>query len=388
MFGVLSCIDAANCGRLDDWVHRYLSGGLWANAGLRDGLRLQRRYWIGPLLVPLQKLERCCGPEPAMEFPVPTDAWENKISNIASGLTDPKNLPPLIVEWRAGVLSVRDGSHRHGAMTAAGWSDCWVVVWCNTSDDYARARTALGAIVDKGRYEHLHRNGWALFPATVSDDLVATAINAIATDRADNHDPARQREYDNISYCPDLRDKPSISRLLTHSPARAILDRALGWNEIEYDRGQIAIRQAHNTDKPYPPKAHIDGVGSGLNGLALGSPISNFTALVGVFLTRVDTEFAGNFTAWPGSHHRLEAHFRHRGPQAMLEGMPQIELGRPIQLFASPGDVVLCHYQLAHTAAVNRSVNDRIAIYFRVWLKGIENRRWELLTNIWNGWRV
>jgi hypothetical protein len=47
MFEVLSCMDAANCGRLDDWAHRYLSAGPWANAGLRDGLRLQRRYWIG-----------------------------------------------------------------------------------------------------------------------------------------------------------------------------------------------------------------------------------------------------------------------------------------------------------------------------------------------------
>jgi ectoine hydroxylase-related dioxygenase (phytanoyl-CoA dioxygenase family) len=72
----------------------------------------------------------------------------------------------------------------------------------------------------------------------------------------------------------------------------------------------------------------------------------------------------------------------------MLEGMPQIELGQPIQLFADLGDVVLCHYQLAHTAALNLSANDRIAIYFRGWLKGIENRRWELLTNIWNGWQV
>jgi ectoine hydroxylase-related dioxygenase (phytanoyl-CoA dioxygenase family) len=51
-------------------------------------------------------------------------------------------------------------------------------------------------------------------------------------------------------------------------------------------------------------------------------------------------------------------------------------------------DVVLCHYQLAHAAAVNVSPNDRIAVYFRVWLKDIENRRWELLTNIWNGWRI
>src|SRR5215470_20305044 len=64
-------------------------------------------------------------------------------------------------------------------MTAAGWSDCWVIVWCNTSDDDARARTALGAAVDQGRFEHLHRNGWAYFRKTVSDELVATATTAI-----------------------------------------------------------------------------------------------------------------------------------------------------------------------------------------------------------------
>jgi hypothetical protein len=238
------------------------------------------------------------------------------------------------------------------------------------------------------RFEHLHRNGWALFPAAVPGNLVSTATTAIAGDRAQYYDPERQREYDNISYCPDLRGEPPIMELLTHSPAKAILDRALGWNEIAHDGGQIAIRQAHNTDRRHPPEPHIDGIATGTNGLARGSPISNFTALVGVFLTRVDTEFAGNFTVWPGSHHRLEAYFRERGAQAMHEGMPQIELGQPVQLFADPGDVVLCHYQLAHAAAVNLSANDRIAIYFRVWLKDIERRRWELLTNIWDGWRV
>ena len=67
--------------------------------------------------------------------------------------------------------------------------------------------------------------------------------------------------------------------------------------------------------------------------------------------------------------------------------MPQIDFGAPVQLFVEPGDVILCHYQVAHTAAVNLSPNDRIAIYFRVWLKGIEERRWELLTNIWDRWR-
>jgi ectoine hydroxylase-related dioxygenase (phytanoyl-CoA dioxygenase family) len=40
-----------------------------------------------------------------------------------------------------------------------------------------------------------------------------------------------------------------------------------------------------------------------------------------------------------------------------------------------PGDVVICHYQLAHSAAVNRSCNDRIAIYFQIWLRNIDDRR-------------
>jgi hypothetical protein len=46
------------------------------------------------------------------------------------------------------------------------------------------------------------------------------------------------------------------------------------------------------------------------------------------------------------------------------------------------------HYQLAHTAAVNLSDQDRIAIYFRVWLADIDERRWQLLTNVWDGWRL
>jgi len=234
----------------------------------------------------------------------------------------------------------------------------------------------------------LRQDGWGLFPGAVSADLVTTAIDAIKSDCAHNYDPTRQREYDNISFCPDLRDKPQIAELLTHSTGKTLLERVLGWDAIEFSPGQIAIRQAHNTDKPYPPVPHIDGTGTGANGRPAGSSISNFTALLGVFLTKVDAEFAGNFTVWPGSHHRLEAYFRNRGPQAMHEGMPQIDLGQPTQLFANPGDIILCHYQLAHTAAVNLSAHDRIAIYFRVWLKGIEKRRWELLTNIWDGWKI
>lgn len=109
--------------------------------------------------------------------------------------------------------------------------------------------------------------------------------------------------------------------------------------------------------------------------------LETFTALVGVFLSKVDCDFAGNFTVWPGSHLILEEYFRQRGPQAMYEGMPEvmheIALGTPEQIKCSPGDVVFC---LAHSATVNLSDNDRYAVYFRISLNNQKEKRWRRLT--------
>ncbi len=68
--------------------------------------------------------------------------------------------------------------------------------------------------------------------------------------------------------------------------------------------------------------------------------------------------------------------------------MPAVDLGKPTQLICDPGDAILCHYQLAHTAAVNTSNVDRVAVYFRIWFNDIDTRRWQLLTNIWDGWKL
>ena len=64
VFDVASCRAAARAGHLEDWLHRYLRRGPWANLGLSDGLRRCPRNWIGPVLLRLNALERCCGPEP------------------------------------------------------------------------------------------------------------------------------------------------------------------------------------------------------------------------------------------------------------------------------------------------------------------------------------
>lgn len=229
--------------------------------------------------------------------------------------------------------------------------------------------------------------GFAQLPGLIDEAHVAAARSAIDRDLQENYDASRQGEYDGTSYCPKLRGTRPIMNLLEATAASAILDEALGLDTVAWDGGQIAIRKVHNVECAIAPEPHIDGFATDSNGLEKGK-IYNHTALIGVFLTPVVREFAGNFTVWPGSHSRYEAYFRQRGSRAMKEPMPILDLGAPAQLMCGVGDVVICHYALGHAAAVNTSDEDRIAIYFRVWLRDIEANRWKYLTNMWSGWRV
>jgi hypothetical protein len=235
--------------------------------------------------------------------------------------------------------------------------------------------------------EHLRTQGFAHFPGLTPEPLIRAAREAIEIDLSSNYDSERQSEYDNQSYCPQLKGTPPIMNLLVQSPVHNLLDEIFELDKIGWDGGQIAIRRAHNHPKPIPPQPHIDGFSSGRNGLEEGK-IYNHTVLVGVFLTPVSSAFAGNFTVWPGSHDVYENYFRVRGPQAMREPMATPEIGAPVQLMCSVGDVVLAHYQLAHSASVNTADIDRVAIYFRVWLHSMESNRWHYLTNIWEGWKL
>ena len=132
---------------------------------------------------------------------------------------------------------------------------------------------------------------------------------------------------------------------------------------------------------------HIDGIATLHNGLT-AQTLQTFTLLVGVFLTATSTEFAGNFTVWPGSHLAMEQYFLATGPSALSRGQPDIAHGAPHQILAAPGDVILSHYSLAHAAAANTSANDRIAVYFRLTLNDQAQQRWRRLTHIWDGWRI
>jgi hypothetical protein len=138
----------ASEGRIEEWVHQYLTTGSWANPGFSEGLKKQKRWWHGPVEVPLASLARCVGPVPGMEFQVSHEYWYNRTRKMAESLSDPLALPPLIVEYREGELSIRDGNTRYGAMKIKDWKTCWVIFWYNSKSDYRHHTSILMGEMD------------------------------------------------------------------------------------------------------------------------------------------------------------------------------------------------------------------------------------------------
>ena len=62
-FTVTTALEYARSGQIEEWVHAYLTSGDWINLGLADGLRLQTRWWLGPVSVNITDLTRACVPE-------------------------------------------------------------------------------------------------------------------------------------------------------------------------------------------------------------------------------------------------------------------------------------------------------------------------------------
>lgn len=187
------------------------------------------------------------------------------------------------------------------------------------------------------------------------------------------------------SYCPELKNAPPITDLLANSPLWSIADSTIGAGKVRPVKGgQIALRFP-TMDTPSAPQPHLDGMYTPTNGVPKGT-IANFTALIGVFLSDIPRDFAGNFTAWPGTHRLFESYFREHGPQTLLEGMPRLEMPTPEQITARAGDAIFCHYQLAHGVAGNGSPHIRYAIFFRLTHVDHDALHWECMTDIWREW--
>lgn len=235
--------------------------------------------------------------------------------------------------------------------------------------------------------QEFYERGILKLPGIVPQELVLKARRAINAYIGQNGiDPAELNRYRAQSYCPGLGSEPVITDLYNASPLKTISESLIGEGKVKHvGHGQIALRFPSTDETPRAPGPHIDGMYTPTNGVKEGT-IANFTALIGVFLTDLPEPFAGNFTAWPGSHRKYEAYFQEQGPQSLLKGLPPVDIGGPEQFTGKAGDAALCHYQLGHGIAGNISPNTRYAIFFRLVHIDHEQYHWECMTDIWKEW--
>ena len=235
-----------------------------------------------------------------------------------------------------------------------------------------------------------YENGYITIPGVVPQLMVDAARQAI------NHsigyvgmNEADLERFRAQSYCGEIREAPQIVDLFSKTPIRQIAESLMGEGNIQTpSSGQIALRFPGplHTD-PNEPSGHLDGLGSGQNGMAKGVYRRGFTALAVVYLADVPEPYSGNFTVWPKSHSFFAEYFKKEGHEILANGMPRPELpegGK--QIVGKAGDVVLTHHQLVHTAAPNAAADIRYAAIFRLRHVDVEENGYDAYTDIWKEW--
>ena len=233
------------------------------------------------------------------------------------------------------------------------------------------------------------RDGFVHIPGAIPTELAEAALHVLNY-RLGRGVPADQlRTWQSQSFFPELQGQSVITDLFNASGLLEILRALMGERNVAPARGgQLALRFPREPGSEIrPPSPHIDGVHSPDNGVPKGT-IASFSALVGVFLTDVCADNAGNFTVWPGSHLKMRDYFRKHGTSIITdEGRtPPIEAGAPHQIKARAGDAVLAHYQLLHGVAGNHAPRPRYATFFRVKHPDHDAHRLQCLTDLWREW--
>lgn len=121
---------AAEQDQLAEWVADFLASPGSDNAPLADKLSRPRRWWLGPVRLPLDQLHRLAGPpgEPVLVETRDEDWWRDDVDDLKEQVETGWDPPPVIVTYRGGQLVLEDGNHRVEGLRRAGETAAWAVV--------------------------------------------------------------------------------------------------------------------------------------------------------------------------------------------------------------------------------------------------------------------
>jgi hypothetical protein len=138
-YSVAAARAAAERDELGDWVTEFLASPGSDNGELAAGLAGRPRWWLGPVQVPLEELNRLAGPpgEPVL-FPVDEDYWRDDVDDLGQKVRDGWEPPPVIASYRDGELYLEDGNHRVEGVRRGGAHVTWVVIGFDDPDERER----------------------------------------------------------------------------------------------------------------------------------------------------------------------------------------------------------------------------------------------------------
>ena len=132
-YSISEAQEYSNRNELDKWLQLFLRDDSYEHASpnlpLADGLLLEERFYVGPVLIDLDKIntlriEKDIKDENDRLF------YQQKEKEILNNYND-YNLPPLIVEYKDNKLNLVDGNHRYSALKKLGINKYYVIIWGN-----------------------------------------------------------------------------------------------------------------------------------------------------------------------------------------------------------------------------------------------------------------
>lgn len=130
----------AKAGKLEEWIHLYLlSDG--NNVPFSEGLKIEPRFYLGPVILPLSLFRRCCGPEEDMKWRVHPQHFEEKVNRLMQAIQSDPDMPPLIICYRfheeTGLpeFELNDGNGRFEAYKRLGITHAPVIFWITKPEE-------------------------------------------------------------------------------------------------------------------------------------------------------------------------------------------------------------------------------------------------------------
>src|SRR5438067_9372812 len=130
---------AADREELGEWVAKFLRSPGSDNADLADLLSEKTRWWLGPVQVPLDQLNRLAGPPDAPVLrAVDDDEWRDDIDDLSRDIQAGLEPPPVIVSYRDDQFMLEDGNHRVEALRLAVVNQAWAVIGFEDPEERGR----------------------------------------------------------------------------------------------------------------------------------------------------------------------------------------------------------------------------------------------------------